>query len=127
DQDLTSRTEGDGGIYSSVDDLAKWDAALYTNRILDAKSRKLAFTGHVRVTGEGYAKPTYYGFGWRITGDTVWHSGESIGFRNVIVRWPKQHFTVILLSNRNHPKPYPTALAIAKVFLGPSPPKKQRQ
>ncbi|MGH9068298.1 MAG: hypothetical protein ACRD0J_12560, partial [Acidimicrobiales bacterium] len=60
-----------------------------------------------------------------ITGDTVWHSGESIGFRNVIVRWPKQHFTVILLSNRNHPKPYPTALAIAKVFLDPSRPTQQ--
>ena len=28
-----------------------------------------------------------YGFGWRITGETLWHSGETIGFRNVIVRY----------------------------------------
>jgi CubicO group peptidase (beta-lactamase class C family) len=115
DQSVTSATRGDGGIYSSVDDLAKWDPALYDNRLLSDASRKLAFTAHVKVTGEPYAAG--YGYGWRITGDTLWHSGESIGFRNVIVRWPKQHLTVILLSNRNEPEPYRTALAIAQPYL----------
>ena len=115
DQDLTSATRGDGGIYSSIDDLAKWDAALYDDRLLSDASRKLAFSPHVKVTGEPYEAS--YGFGWRITGDTLWHSGESIGFRNVIVRWPKQHLTVILLSNRNTPEPYRTVLAIAEPFL----------
>jgi CubicO group peptidase (beta-lactamase class C family) len=57
-----------------------------------------------------------YGFGWRITGETVWHSGESIGFRNVIVRYPKRRLTVVLLTNRNDPEPYQTALAIAKLI-----------
>jgi CubicO group peptidase (beta-lactamase class C family) len=115
DQDLTSATRGDGGIYSSVDDLAKWDAALYDDRLLSDASRKLAFSPHVKVVGEPYQAS--YGFGWRITGDTLWHSGESIGFRNVIVRWPKQHLTVILLSNRNDPEPYQTVLKIAQPFL----------
>ncbi|MBD8897605.1 serine hydrolase domain-containing protein [Rhodanobacter sp. DHG33] len=115
DQDMTSATRGDGGIYSNIDDLAKWDAALYDGRLLSDASRKLAFTAHVKVVGEPYEAG--YGFGWRITGDTLWHSGESIGFRNVIVRWPKQHLTVILLSNRNDPEPYRTALAIAEPFL----------
>lgn len=115
DQDLTSATRGDGGIYSNVDDLAKWDAALYDDRLLSDASRKLAFSPHVKVTGEPYRAD--YGYGWRITGDTLWHSGESIGFRNVIVRWPKQHLTVILLSNRNAPEPYRTVLTIAAPFL----------
>jgi CubicO group peptidase (beta-lactamase class C family) len=115
DQDLTSATRGDGGIYSSIDDLAKWDAALYDDRLLSDASRKLAFSPHAKVVGEPYEAS--YGFGWRITGDTLWHSGESIGFRNVIVRWPKQHLTVILLSNRNEPEPYQTALKIAQPFL----------
>jgi CubicO group peptidase (beta-lactamase class C family) len=115
DQDLTSATRGDGGIYSSIDDLAKWDAALYDHRLLSDASRKLAFSPHVKVVGEPYEAS--YGFGWRITGDTLWHSGESIGFRNVIVRWPKQHLTIILLSNRNDPEPYRTVLAIAEQFL----------
>lgn len=115
DQDLTSATRGDGGIYSNIDDLAKWDAALYDDRLLSDASRKLAFSPHVKVTGEPYEAD--YGYGWRITGDTLWHSGESIGFRNVIVRWPGQHLTVVLLSNRNDPEPYRTALAIAGPFL----------
>ena len=115
DQSVTSATRGDGGIYSSVDDMAKWDAALYDDRLLSDASRKLAFTPHVKVTGEPYEAS--YGYGWRITGDTLWHSGESIGFRNVIVRWPKQRLTVILLSNRNEPEPYRTALAIAQPYL----------
>ena len=115
DQSVTSATRGDGGIYSSIDDLAKWDAALYDDRLLSDASRKLALSPHVKVTGEPYQ--AYYGFGWRITGDTLWHSGESIGFRNVIVRWPKQHLTVILLSNRNDPEPYQTALKIAQPYF----------
>jgi CubicO group peptidase (beta-lactamase class C family) len=115
DQSVTSATRGDGGIYSSIDDLAKWDAALYDDRLLSAASRQLAFSPHVKVTGEPYEAS--YGYGWRITGDTLWHSGESIGFRNVIVRWPKQRLTVILLSNRNDPEPYRTALAIAQPYL----------
>ncbi len=114
DQSPTSATRGDGGIYSSIDDLAKWDAALYDDRLLNAASRKLAMNGHVKVTGEPYQAS--YGYGWRITGDTVWHSGESIGFRNVIVRWPARHLTVIVLSNRDGPEPYATALAIGASF-----------
>jgi CubicO group peptidase (beta-lactamase class C family) len=115
DQSPTSATRGDGGIYSSIDDLAKWDAALYDHRLLSDASRQLAFSPQNKVSGE--TDVDSYGFGWRIHGDVLWHSGESMGFRNVIIRWPKQHLTVILLSNRNEPEPYPTALAIGQLFL----------
>ena len=60
-----------------------------------------------------------YGYGWRITGETLWHSGETVGFRNVIVRYPKRHLTVVVLTNRNEPEPYKLALAIAKKALSP--------
>lgn len=115
DQSSTSAVLGDGGIYSSIDDLARWDAALYDDRLLSDASRALAFGPHVEVTGEGYQ--AHYGFGWRITGDTLWHSGETIGFRNVIVRWPQRKLTVVLLTNRNDPEPYRTALEIGALFL----------
>ena len=58
-----------------------------------------------------------YGYGWRVHGDRLWHSGETIGFRNVILRWPPQRLTVVLLSNRNDPEPYATAMAIAAPYL----------
>ena len=114
DQSTTSAVLGDGGIYSSIDDLAKWDAALYDERLLKAASLKQAFSPATRTTEPDVP---HYGFGWRINGDALWHSGESIGFRNVIVRYPKQKLTVIVLSNRNEPEPYPLALAIARRWL----------
>ena len=115
DQSSTSAVLGDGGIYSSIDDLAKWDAALYDDRLLSAESRRLAFAAATPTDDPDIA----YGFGWRITGDSLWHSGETIGFRNVIVRYPARRLTVVLLSNRNDPEPYRTALAIARHFQGP--------
>jgi CubicO group peptidase (beta-lactamase class C family) len=113
DQSITSATRGDGGIYSSVDDLAKWDAALHTDKLLNADSRRLVFAPQAPFDDPDID----YGFGWRLSGDTVWHSGESIGFRNVIIRWPRQHLVVIILSNRNDFQPYPKALAIGEMFL----------
>lgn len=109
DQDATSSVLGDGGIYSSIDDLARWDAALYGGRLLSDSSRRLSFTAHTATDDPG----VQYGFGWRISGDCVWHSGESIGFRNVILRFPARRLSVILLSNRNSPEPYATAMAMA--------------
>jgi CubicO group peptidase (beta-lactamase class C family) len=112
DQDLTSATLGDGGIYSSVDDLAKWEAALCGDGLLRPESLRLAFQPATQTDDTA----VQYGFGWRITGESRWHSGETIGFRNVIVRFLEQRLTVIVLTNRNDPAPYPTALAIAKAF-----------
>lgn len=113
DQSQTSAVLGDGGIYSSLDDLAKWDAALYDERLLKRASLDAAFTPATRTDDPAVE----YGYGWRITGETQWHSGETIGFRNVIVRYPKRQLTVIVLTNRNDPEPYSIALEIAKLHF----------
>ncbi len=113
DQSSTSAVLGDGGIYSSIDDLAKWDAALYDDRLLSAKSRELAFTPATHTENPSVD----YAYGWRITGETLWHSGETRGFRNVILRYPQRKLTVIVLTNRNDPEPYSTALAIARLYM----------
>jgi CubicO group peptidase (beta-lactamase class C family) len=115
DQSQTSAVLGDGGIYSSIDDLARWDAALYDDRLLSAASRAAMF---IAATTTDEADVPGYGLGWRLNGDSAWHSGESIGFRNVIVRWPGERLTVVVLSNRNGPEPYPLALEIARLFRG---------
>ena len=113
DQSQTSAVLGDGGIYSSIDDLAKWDAALYDNRLFSSQSLDLIFKPVVRTDDPAIQ----YGLGWRISGDMQWHSGETIGFRNVILRFPRQRLTVVVLTNRNQPAPYQTALAIAHRFF----------
>lgn len=114
DQSPTSAVLGDGGIYASIQDLVRWDAALYDDRLLSDASRRLAFTAHAKTDEPDVDG---YGYGWRIRGESLWHSGETIGFRNVIVRWPRQRLTVVVLTNRNAPEPYAKALAIARLFL----------
>jgi CubicO group peptidase (beta-lactamase class C family) len=118
DQSTTSAVLGDGGIYASIDDLARWDAALHDDRLLDAQSRALAFHPHVATDEPDVAG---YGYGWRVDRGLLWHSGETIGFRNVILRWPAERLTVVLVSNRNDPEPYALARRIADVVRSASP------
>ena len=116
DQSTTSAVLGDGGIYSSIDDMAKWDAALYDSRLLSDASRALAFSAQT-TTATGEDNVAAYGYGWRLADGMTWHSGETMGFRNVILRWPEQRLTVLMLTNRNAPEPYAAARAIGDAFL----------
>ena len=111
DQSPTSAVLGDGGIYSSLEDMAKWDAALYDGRLLSDATRTLAFSDQTAVPVDE-DNVDAYGYGWRLDGGRMWHSGETIGFRNVIIRDPAQRLTVLVLTNRNGPRPYPLARRI---------------
>src|SRR4029077_20667029 len=77
DQSLSSAVLGDGGVYASIDDLAKWDAALYASRLLPQELLQQAFRPATATDDPQVA----YGFGWRITGETLWHSREALGLR----------------------------------------------
>ena len=118
DQSVTSAVLGDGGIYSSVEDLARWDRALEKATLVRAESLRLSWTPATDTDVSGVR----YGFGWRISShrghETLWHSGETRGFRNVIVRFPDDRLTVIVLTNRNESPPHTLALRIADHFLG---------
>ncbi len=117
DQSLTSATLGDGGIYSSVEDMYRWDQALYTTKPVGADLITLAFS-----PGEhGIGKSSGYGFGWFIEDQhgvrKVWHGGGTVGFRNQIVRFPNQKLTVIVLMNRSDGNPEVIANKIARSYL----------
>ncbi|MBW3563179.1 MAG: beta-lactamase family protein [Acidobacteria bacterium] len=114
DQSLTSAVLGDGGIYSSIDDLAKWDAALTTGSLLGATFQQLAFTPATATDRSGVS----YGFGWRLENRTQWHTGETRGFRTAIFRDPGRRLTVIVLTNRNEGEPIELARRIAAVYDG---------
>jgi len=118
DQSLTSAVLGDGGIYSNVDDLARWLAALDEAELLSPRSLAMAFTPWAKTDSPG----VHYGFGWRLgtyKGHwATWHTGETIGFRNAIVRLPDKRLSVCVLTNRNEGEPDRLALAIADLFLG---------
>jgi len=104
DQSLTSSVLGDGGIYSSVSDLAKWDQALYANTLASQKTLDLIFS-----PGPATEHPnTAYGFGWYLGSyrgiKEIWHSGNTRGFSTRIARYPEKRFTVIILANRSEAK-----------------------
>lgn len=90
DQSLTSAVLGDGGIYSSVADLFKWDQALYTEKLIGQSWLRQAFTDW----GHGY------GFGWFVEAGRLWHHGETCGFTTRIERFPDKRLSVIILANR---------------------------
>ncbi len=119
DQSLTSSVLGDGGIYSSVADLYKWDQSLYTARLISSKMLREAFTPKV-TTDEADSD---YGYGWFITRrhnwKTLWHYGETIGFSTAIVRVPEQKLTVIILVNRSGENLTAMAGEIADLYLVP--------
>jgi len=102
DQSLTSAVLGDGGIYSSVLDLFKWDQALYMEKLIPRPLLQQAFVAH---SGSSDAPGSGYGFGWYVERrggeERVWHHGSTCGFTTSFHRFPARKWSVILLANRS--------------------------
>jgi CubicO group peptidase (beta-lactamase class C family) len=123
DQSPTSAVLGDGGIYSSLDDLAKWDRALREHTLLSAAEMQPALTP-VQPSG-GPAKlddaTVSYGFGWFLDPyrghKRMSHDGGTIGFRTTIQRFTDDGLTIIVLANRTDINPEELALKVADLYL----------
>lgn len=88
---------GDGNVFSSAEDLYKWDQALYTEKLVKRTSLQEVFTPGKLNSGEFHR----YGFGWFIDEPQkiVSHSGSWAGFRTLIVRYLEKNQALIVLSN----------------------------
>jgi CubicO group peptidase (beta-lactamase class C family) len=134
DQSSTSATLGDGGIYSNLEDLAKWDDALRNHTLLSEKEMQPALTPARLADGSEPhwpsetnddnlhpGKPVSYGFGWFLDPyqgrQRMWHTGGTMGFFTVIERFPDDDLTVIILSNRTDWDREKLALQVADIFL----------
>ena len=88
-----------GALVSTVDDLARWDAAIRQGRLLTPGSWRHAFTPHTLAGG----KSTGYGYGWAIGelqgARAVFHDGGINGFLTYALRLPEQGVFVAILSN----------------------------
>lgn len=128
DQSSTSAVLGDGGVYSSLDDLAKWDQALAQHKLLSQAEMKQAITP-VKIEDGSVREPdgtsAAYGFGWFLNPydhhPRMWHYGETVGFRTTIQRFVEPKLTIIVLCNRDDIVPANLALKIADLFLSQSP------
>ncbi|HET9529584.1 MAG TPA: serine hydrolase domain-containing protein [Blastocatellia bacterium] len=89
-----------GSLMSTVDDLAIWDAALYTEKLVKQESLKRAWTPYTLSDG----KPTKYGYGWGISSidghRVISHGGGIHGFSTDGLRLPDDRVYVAILTNR---------------------------
>jgi CubicO group peptidase (beta-lactamase class C family) len=112
DQSVTSATLGDGGVYASVEDMARWLAALQAGAI-GSPETQAAIWSHWTRTDDG----RLYGYGWfigeHLNEPLITHDGTTTGFRTAVVRLPKRGLSAAVLTNRTHADP--TALALEAV------------
>lgn len=120
---------GDGNVYSSVEDLLKWDQALYTEKLVSKATFKEAMTPAKLSDGTF----TDYGFGWSIInhGAEISHSGGWAAFSTYIDRYIAMKKTFVILDNSangygrgivkhildNKPYKLPTTQLITNVVL----------
>jgi CubicO group peptidase (beta-lactamase class C family) len=102
---------GEDGIYSSANDLYKWDQALYGERLVRRSTLEMAFTPGRTNDGKEIdanypvipKRPTSYGFGWIIASldgsEELFHTGSWSGYRSYLVRVPSQRISAIVLMN----------------------------
>jgi CubicO group peptidase (beta-lactamase class C family) len=110
---------GDGGIYTTVEDLCIWDENFYQNK-LGGYGQDLIeeiITPGMLNSGEAID----YAFGLVIGHyrglETISHSGEWMGYRSEMLRFPKQRFSVICLSNLGSTKPEQLVRKVADLYL----------
>jgi len=116
----TNQLYAAGALCSSVDDLALWDAATYSEKLLKRSSWERIFTPYKLAAGE----VSDYGFGWAISRfagrTTASHTGGVPGFTAYTLRLPEDRVYVAILSNdwRAPVQPEYVAKRLAAIAIG---------
>lgn len=106
-----------GALISTVVDMAKWDAALYTDKLLKRASLEQMWTPEKLNNG----KPLSYGYGWGVdvyrTRKRISHGGGINGFSTFIARFVDDKLTVVVLTNSESSDAGILANGIAEFFI----------
>ena len=111
-------TTADGALYTNVYDLAKWDAALYTEKLLKKASFDQMWTPVKLNNGTNYN----YGFGWGVQEANghrlLAHDGAWQGFTMNISRYVDDRLTIVVFTNldENNSRPAAIARAVAAIY-----------
>jgi len=104
---------GDKGVFSTVEDMYRWDQSFYQQTLLNKKSQEMAYTGYSNE------KPGIknYGLGWRMMSypsgyKVIFHNGWWHGNNTVFYRFIQDNFTIIVLGNKYNPKIYAQGKAV---------------
>jgi CubicO group peptidase (beta-lactamase class C family) len=115
----TMNTTADGSLYFSILDLAKWDAALYSEKLLKRSTLQEMWT--ISKLTNGQPNSGKYGFAWFIHDlnghHVVEHEGQWQGFESQISRYVDDQLTVVVLTNLSSAKPDVIAHGVADLCL----------
>lgn len=107
-----SSVEGAGSMYSTTDDLYKWDQSFYDGRLLPQSVMAELLE----------ARGANYGMGWflddRQGRRRISHGGAYIGFRSEMIRYPEERAVVIMLTNLDYVPVTRIASDVAALLLG---------
>jgi len=110
-------TTADGSLYLTARDLAKWDLALYGDKVLPASVRQASWTP--AKLNDGTA--TEYGYGWQLfqrNGHrTIAHGGAWQGFRSQLYRFVDDKLSVVVLANSTTARPGKLGDIVAAHYL----------
>ena len=94
---------GAGSLYSTIEDLYKWDRGLYGDKILKESSKKSLFAPSVKINSLGAEREVYMCYGWVLDvhyqHQRVAHNGGINGFSTHISRYLNEQAVIIVLSN----------------------------
>jgi CubicO group peptidase (beta-lactamase class C family) len=117
DYTLVSLIYGEGKIFSTLEDIYRWDQALYGDKLVRPSTLAQAFTPARLKDGT----LTDYGFGWGIEDchgvSCHEHSGGWLGFRTFVRRYPGLRFTVVVASNLAQVDTEALADKVAELYL----------
>jgi hypothetical protein len=112
----STNTTADGSLYLTILDLAKWDAALYTDKPLKQSSLAQIWTPVKLNNGERKG----YGFGWHTetlhNRRVVFHGGAWQGFKSFILRFPDDKLTIMFFANSWETRDFKFARQLASIF-----------
>ena len=110
------RGTGDGGMVSTVVDMARWDAALQSGALLPPEMWQQVFTPVTLNSGKTFP----YGFGWFIreqAGHPYYeHSGNLQGYASHFLRFPRARVSVVVLANLSQADPWKIAHGVASLI-----------
>jgi CubicO group peptidase (beta-lactamase class C family) len=110
---------GDKGVYSTVEDMYKFDRALRTDLLISSSSMDEVFTP---ANPDNKKRKKFYGFGWRIKfvddDKIVFHFGWWRGFKTGFIRDITHDKTIIILNNTNS---FPQATLVWDILSYPYP------
>ena len=102
DENIFFSTEGDGGIYTSIEDYLKWFTALQSGKISPKEMIHVARSPQFPIDKQNHLS---YGYGWFVDEGSVpfpvYHSGSNGGFRAYGFSIPEKNFLIVIFSNRD--------------------------